>query len=66
MLGVIGAVAFGAAVRGAAGIVAPTMLALVLTIGVLPVESWARRRGWPGWLAVLFALVRRTPSWPCS
>jgi len=57
MLGVIGAVAFGAAVRGAAGIVAPTMLALVLTIGVLPVESWARRRGWPGWLAVLFALV---------
>ena len=57
MLGVIGAVAFGVAVRGAAGIVAPTMLALVLTIGVLPVESWARRRGWPGWLAVLFALV---------
>ena len=57
MLGVIGAVALGVAVRGAAGIVAPTMLALVLTIGVLPVEAWARRHGWPTWLAVLFALV---------
>jgi predicted PurR-regulated permease PerM len=57
MLAVIGAVAFGVAVKGAAGIVAPTMLALVLTIGVLPVESWARRHRWPGWLAVLLALV---------
>ncbi len=57
MLGLIGVVAFGIAVRGAAGIVAPTMLALVLTIGVLPVEAWARRHGWPGWLAVLLALV---------
>ena len=57
MLSVIGVVAIGVAVSGAAGIVAPTMLALVLTIGVLPVEAWARRHGWPGWLATLFALV---------
>ena len=57
MLGIIGAVAIGAAVKGAAGIVAPTMLALVLTIGVLPIEAWARRHRWPGWLGTLFALV---------
>jgi len=57
MLGVIGAVALGVAIHGAAGIVAPTMLALVLTIGVLPVVGWARRHGWPSWLAVLFGLV---------
>jgi AI-2 transport protein TqsA len=57
MLGVIGIVAVGAAVIVAAEIVAPTMLALVLTIGVLPVEAWTRRHGWPGWLGTLFALV---------
>jgi AI-2 transport protein TqsA len=57
MLSVIGIVAVGAAVIGAAEIVAPTMLALVLTIGVLPVEAWTRRHGWPGWLGTLFALV---------
>ena len=57
MVGVIGIVILGFGVRGAAGIVAPTMLSLVLTIAVLPVGSWARRHGWPGWLATLFALV---------
>jgi AI-2 transport protein TqsA len=57
MLSVIGVVAIGAAVYGAAGIVAPTMLALVLTIGVLPVEAWTRGHSWPGWLGTLFALV---------
>ena len=57
MLGVIGAVVLATGIRGAAEIVAPAMLALVLTIAVLPVGSWARRHRWPGWLATLFALV---------
>ena len=57
MLSVIGVVAIGAAVSIASGIVAPSMLALVLTIGVLPVEAWTRRHSWPGWLGTLFALV---------
>jgi predicted PurR-regulated permease PerM len=57
MVAVIGGVALAIGVRGAAGIVAPTMLALVLTIAVLPVGAWARRHRWPGWLATLFALV---------
>jgi AI-2 transport protein TqsA len=57
MLGVIGAVVLGIGIRGAAGIVAPSMLALVLTIAVLPVGAWARRHRWPGWLATLFALL---------
>jgi AI-2 transport protein TqsA len=57
MLGVIGAIVLGAGIRAAAGIVAPTMLALVLTIAVLPVGAWARRRAWPGWLATLLALA---------
>ena len=57
MVGVIGVVIIGAGIRGAAGIVAPTMLSLVLTIAVLPVGAWARRHGWPSWLATLLALV---------
>ena len=57
MLGVIGGVVLVAGLKGAAGIVAPSLLALVLTIAVLPVEAWARRHHWPQWLATLFALV---------
>ena len=33
------------------------MLALVLTIAVMPIGRWARAHGWPGWLATLTALV---------
>ncbi len=51
------AVLLGVGIKGAADIVAPSMLALVLTIAVLPVGSWARGRGWPGWLATLLALI---------
>ena len=57
MVGVIGAVVLATGIRGAAGIVAPSMLALVLTIAVLPIGSWARRHHWPGWLGTLAALV---------
>ena len=57
IVGVIGVVILGIGIRGAAGIVAPTMLSLVLTIAVLPVGAGARRHGWPSWLATLLALV---------
>ena len=54
----VGGAALGAiALRGAAGIIAPMMLALVLTIAVLPIGAAARRHRWPGWLATLVALV---------
>jgi predicted PurR-regulated permease PerM len=57
LIGVIGVVILGTGIRGAAGIVAPTMLALVLTIAVLPIGTWARGHGWPSWLATLLALI---------
>jgi AI-2 transport protein TqsA len=33
------------------------LLAVVLTLAVLPINGWTRRRGWPGWLATLSALA---------
>jgi AI-2 transport protein TqsA len=57
LLGVAAAVVVGAGILGAASIVAPAMLALVLTIAVIPVDAWIRGRGWPGWLATLTALI---------
>jgi len=57
LLGGVGVVVVSAGLKAAAGIVAPAMLALVLTLAVLPVRGWARRHGWPSWLATMFALV---------
>ena len=57
LLGGVGVVVVGIGIKAAAGIVAPIMLALVLTIAVLPLRGWARRHGWPSWLATLFALI---------
>jgi AI-2 transport protein TqsA len=57
LLGIVGVVALGIGTKAAAEIIAPSMLALVLTIAVLPIGRWARKHGWPGWLATLTALV---------
>jgi len=57
LLGVLGVVVLGIGVKAASGIIAPSMLALMLTIAVLPIGRWAREHGWPSWLATLTALV---------
>jgi AI-2 transport protein TqsA len=57
LLGAAAVVVVGAGIRGAAGIVAPVVLALVLTIAVLPVAAWSRRRGWPSWVGTGLALI---------
>ena len=57
LLGILGVVALGIGMKAASGIIAPTMLALVLTIAVLPIGRWARKHGWPSWLATLTALA---------
>jgi predicted PurR-regulated permease PerM len=57
LLGILGVVALGIGTKAAAGIIAPTMLAIVLTIAVLPIRRWTRKHGWPSWLATLTALV---------
>jgi predicted PurR-regulated permease PerM len=57
LLGLVGVVVLGTGIKAAAGIIAPTMLALVLTIAVLPIGRWAHKRGWPSWLGTLTALA---------
>jgi predicted PurR-regulated permease PerM len=57
LVGLAGAVLVAVGVKAAAEIIAPSMLALALTIAVLPARDWAVRHGWPSWLATLFALV---------
>jgi len=57
VVGAAAVVIAGAGIRGAASIVAPVMLSLVLTIAVLPIWGWTRRRGWPSWVGTLIALV---------
>src|SRR3954451_1513887 len=57
LIGAAAVVVVGIGIRGAAEILAPAMLSLVLTIAVLPVVSWGRRRGWPSWIGTLLALI---------
>ena len=60
MTGLVGAAAAVVVLVGialASDVVAPVMLALILTLAVVPVAKIMRRRGVPGWAATLAALV---------
>jgi predicted PurR-regulated permease PerM len=56
LLGAAAAVVVAAACKAAAGIVAPVVLGLVLSIAVLPMRGWAQRHGWPGWAATVLMM----------
>jgi AI-2 transport protein TqsA len=57
LLNILGVVALGIGTKAAAGIIAPTMLALVLTIAVLPISRWPDKHRGPSWVATLAALA---------
>jgi predicted PurR-regulated permease PerM len=57
LLGLAATVGVAAGVKLGAEIVAPTMLALLLTVAVLPARTWALRHRWPSSVATLFALI---------
>ena len=57
MLGVAAAVIAILGIRGAAGIIGPTFLALVLTIAVHPLRGYVTRLGLPGWLGEVVGIV---------
>jgi len=40
-----------------AWLIGPLFLALVIVICISPVQRWARRHGWPGWLSTLLLVV---------
>ncbi|WP_426563732.1 AI-2E family transporter [Angustibacter sp. McL0619] len=57
LIGTAAAIVIAGGIKFASGLVAPTMLALVLTIAVAPIPRWVRSKGAPAWLATLVALV---------
>jgi len=44
-------------IRGSASIINPILLAIVITITVLPVPSQLTKRGMPGWLALVLSIL---------
>ena len=44
-------------IRGSASIINPILLALVITITVLPIPSRLTKRGMPGWLALVLSIL---------
>ncbi|HTP02642.1 MAG TPA: hypothetical protein VMJ64_14800, partial [Anaerolineales bacterium] len=44
-------------IREAATIINPILLAIVITVTVLPVPSRLTKRGVPGWLALLLSIL---------
>jgi len=57
LLGGAGAVGLVAGMQALADILGPVLLALMLTVAVRPLMSWAERHGWPRWLAILITLL---------
>jgi AI-2 transport protein TqsA len=52
-----GAVLALAGIRAANGILGPALLGLVIVVTVYPLATWMRRRGAPGWLAMVATMV---------
>ncbi|HEY6746945.1 MAG TPA: AI-2E family transporter [Mycobacteriales bacterium] len=57
LVGSAAAVVLAAGLRSASGLIAPIVLALILTIAVAPLSGWARRHGWPSWAAGVLAML---------
>ncbi len=57
LLGLASAIVILGGMRFASGLVAPIVLALVLTIAVAPLSHWARRKAVPAWATVILSLI---------
>ncbi|WP_067539098.1 AI-2E family transporter [Nocardia crassostreae] len=49
-----------AGMKFSAGLLGPVFLALMLTIAVQPIQTWAQRRGLPAWLGMVLAVIAVT------
>ncbi|WP_009476833.1 AI-2E family transporter [Rhodococcus sp. JVH1] len=45
------------ALKAFADVVGPVFLALILTVAVQPIPNALRRKGWPGWLVMIVAIL---------
>ncbi|MFR9801380.1 AI-2E family transporter [Pseudonocardia sp. RS010] len=57
LLGAAAVVVVLAGVRSVAWLIGPIFMALIVVIAVAPVQSWLRRKGWPGWATTLVLIV---------
>ena len=57
LLGAAATVVVVAGVRGIAWLIGPVFMALIIVIAVAPVQSWLRRRGWPGWATTVVLVL---------
>ncbi len=57
LLGAAATVVIVAGVRGIAWLIGPVFMALIIVIAVAPVQSWLRRRGWPGWATTVVLVL---------
>lgn len=57
ILGIAGIFVILFGIRGIASVLNPILLALVITITVLPIPSRLTRRGLPGWLALTLTIL---------
>lgn len=57
LLGAAAVVVTVAGVRAVTWLAGPLLLALVIVIAVSPIQTWLRRRGWPGWATTLSLVV---------
>jgi AI-2 transport protein TqsA len=57
LLAMGGAVLALAGIRAVSGILGPTLLGLVIVVTVYPLATWLRRRGLPGWVAMVVTML---------
>ena len=57
LIGAAAAVIVVAGIQATAWLIGPTFMALIVVIAVAPVQSWLRRRGWPGWATTLVVVL---------
>ncbi|MFC4123313.1 AI-2E family transporter [Nocardia rhizosphaerae] len=57
LLAVAAAVVSIGGMKAFAGVIGPLFLALMLTIAVQPVQTWAQRRGWPAWAGMVLGFT---------
>lgn len=57
LLGGAAMVIIVAGIQGAAWLIGPAFMALIVVVAVAPARSWLRRKGWPAWATTLVVLL---------